>query len=335
MNASGLANVARTFDANLSLSTQIFGTARFKLGALRGVRHIVTPSVNIGYTPDYSKRPFDYYRQVQVNPAGEVRDYTIFPNQPFSPGNIPNEMALRIGYSLGNRFETKIQGRNDSTSRIVTAINNLSFSGNYNLQADSLNWSPISVSGAQLSLLNNLIRINFGGALDVYALNEDRRRINTTLLDAGQGLFRVDRFNFAINTGTTLGELRKLVVGEDKKLPANSIFSLIERFRLSYNYSRSYTSTAREPWRTQANAVNVSGGLPITNKWSIGNLTLGYDFVSERITYPSVSLRRDLHCWEMDFAYFPALGNTFNFSIRVKPSSLDFLELPYRRNPFR
>jgi len=330
------ANVARTFNANLSLSTQIFGTARFNAGPLKGVRHIITPSINIGYTPDYSEAPFNYYRDVQFNPEGDTREYDIFPNQPFSPGSIPNQPSARIGYSLGNRIETKIQGKQDSVSRIVSVINNLSFSGSYNLEADSLEWSPISVSGAQASFFNKLVRVNFGGGLDLYALDENRRRTKNLLVKEGRGPFRIDRFNFAINAGATLGQIREMIVGEEKKkLPENSIFSLIDKFRFSYNFSRAFTATAAEPWRTRANSVNVNGGIPITDKWSIRNLTLGYDFINDRLTYPSVSLGRDLHCWEMDFSYFPAFGNTFNFSIRVKPSSLSFLELPYRRGRIR
>ena len=334
-SAEGFANVARTFNANLSLSTQVYGTARFNLGALKGVRHIVTPSINIGYSPDYSAPPFNYYRDVENSFPGQFDQYDRFPNQPFSPGSIPNTESFRVGYSLGNRLETKMQGKNDSISRIVSVLNNLSFSGSYNIAVDSFQWSPISVSGAQASFFNNLVRVNFGGGLDVYALDANRRRTKETLLSKGKGPFRIDRFSFSLNASASLGQLREMIVGKENKLPDNSIYSLIDKFRLSYNYSRSFSGTAQTPWRTSANAINASGSIPITDKWSIRTITIGYDLRSERITYPTVSLGRDLHCWEMDFFYSPAFGNTFNFSIRVKPSSLSFLELPYRRNRFR
>lgn len=335
VSVKGFPNVARTFDVSLSLSTQVFGTARFNAGPLKGVRHIITPSINFGYTPDYSGGLFNYYDSVQVNPQGDFREYDIFPNQPFGPGSIPDQRALRIGYSLGNRIETKVQGKSDSVSRIVSVINNLSFSGSYNIEADAFKWSPISVSGAQASFFNKLVRVNFGGGLDVYALDANRNRTSETLLKQGKSPFRIDRFNFAINAGASLGQLRELIVGKERKLPENSIFSLIDKFRISYNYSRTFTATSATPWRTSANSINANGGLKITDKWSISNLTVGYDFTNERITFPSVNLRRDLHCWEMDFSYTPAFGNFFNFSIRVKPSSLSFLELPYRRGRLR
>ncbi|MFK8057176.1 MAG: putative LPS assembly protein LptD [Saprospiraceae bacterium] len=330
----GFPNAARTFNANVSLSTQIFGTARFNAGPLKGVRHIITPSIRVGFSPDYSDRPFNYYRDVQVNPEGEFDAYDIFPNQPFSPGAISEEQSLQVGYTLGNRIETKMQGRKDSVSRIVSVINNLSFSGSYNLETDTLQWSPISVSGAQATFFKKLIRINFGGGLDVYALDANRNRSNETLIKQGKGPFRIDRFNFAINAGASLGQIRELIVGKENKLPANSIFGLVQKFRVSYNYSRAFAATSATPWSTRANSINASGGVQITDKWSVSNLTVGYDISNERITYPTLGLRRDLHCWEMDFFYSPAFNNTFTFSIRVKPSSLSFLELPYRRSQF-
>ena len=331
----GFTNVARTFNANVSLSTQIYGTARFNAGALKGIRHIITPSISIGYTPNYAGGLFNYYDEVQVNVAGDTRLFDRFPRQPFSPGSIPTERALAVGYSIGNRIETKIQGKRDSISRIVSVINNLSFSGSYNFDADSLEWSPINVSGAQASFLNKIVRVNFSGNLDVYALDANRNRTSEALLDQGRFPIRVNRFSYAINAGASLGQFRELFLGKENKLPENSIFSLIDKFRLSYNFSQTYTSTNREPWSTNANSVNATGGIPITQKWSIRSLTIGYDFQNDRISYPSVSLGRDLHCWEMDFFYSPAFNNTFNFSIRVKPSSLSFLEIPYRRNSFR
>ncbi len=327
-------NVARTFNANVSLSTQIYGTARFNAGALKGVRHIITPSLSVGFTPSYDNGIFDYYDDVQVNTAGEIRSFDRFPRQPFSPGSIPREQTFGIGYTIGNRVETKFQGRRDSVSKIVPVLNNLSFSGNYNLAVDSFQWSLISVSGAQASFFKKIVRVNFSGNFDVYALDANRNRTKETLLSRDEGLLRLNQFNYAINVGASVGQFRELLLGEGNKLPENSIFSLIDKFRLSYNFSQTFSSTRLDPWTTNANSINASGGIPITPKWSIRTLTIGYDFINDRISYPSVALGRDLHCWEMDFFYSPAFGNTFNFSIRVKPSSLSFLELPYRRGSF-
>lgn len=330
----GFANVARQVSARVSLSTQVYGTARFKLGPLLGVRHIMTPRINAGYQPDYSRRPFDYYEDFVDPNTGVVTPYLRFPNGPFSVGSLPAEESINVGYSLGNRIETKVRSREDSTTNINTLVNNLNFSGSYDPGADSLKWSPVRVSGAQLSLFKKLVRVNLQGlTLGVYELNEAGNSVNTTLARAGKFPFRIDQFGYSIAAGLTLTQARELIVGEGRALPANSIFNLVSRFNISYNYSRRYTRT--RGWRQGANTVNVSGPLPITEKWSIRSITIGYDFERERITYPTLSIGRDLHCWEMDFFYSPAFNNQFTFSIRVKPSSLGFLDIPYRRGSAR
>ena len=327
-------NVARSFRAALSLSTQVYGTARFRLGPLRGVRHIITPSISTGYQPDYSRSPFDYYEDL-VNPiSGEVTTYLRFPNQPFSPGSLPAQESFNVSYRLGNRIETKLRSRTDSTDNVSTLVNGLNFSGSYNPGADSLRWSPVTVSGAQLSLFRKIVRVNLQGlTLGVYELNEAGRPVDRTLASAGRFPFRIDRFGYSVSAGLTLAQARELVVGTEAPLPPNSIYNLISRFNISYNFSRTFTRQLG--WSNGANTVNVSGPLPITDKWSIRSITIGYDFERERITYPTLSLGRDLHCWEMDFFWSPAFNNQFTFSIRVKPSSLGFLNVPYRRGSAR
>jgi lipopolysaccharide assembly outer membrane protein LptD (OstA) len=72
------------------------------------------------------------------------------------------------------------------------------------------------------------------------------------------------------------------------------------------------------------------GSIQLTPNWSVNVGNIGYDFQSDRITYPDIGLTRDLHCWQMGFSFQPD-RNTFSFHIGVKPGSFDFLKFPYRR----
>ena len=333
INNGGI-DAARSFRASVALSTQVYGTARFRLGPLLGVRHIMTPRISAAYQPNYDGGRIDYYEDLVDPSTGLTSTYLRFPSRPISPGALPANSNFAINYSLGNRIETKVRSRVDSTTSISTLINSLNFSGSYNPNADSLKWSDVRVSGAQLTLFQKIVRVNLTGlTLGVYELNEAGRRINTTLASQGRFPFRIDRFGYNISAGLTLTQARELVVGTERPLPDNSIFNLFSRFNISYNYSRTFTRG--RGWQQGANTVNVSGPLPITEKWSIRSITIGYDFERERITYPTLSIGRDLHCWEMDVFWSPAFNNQFTFSIRVKPSSLGFLNIPYRRGSAR
>ena len=336
--------IAQSFTANVSLSTQIFGTARFKIGALEGIRHVVTPSISVGYSPGYDNGGlFDYY-DVPVNALAEggiieerfVGDQFRFPSRPFSSGATARDQSFRIGYTLGNRVESKIRSREDSSeTNIVALINNLNFSGSYDFQAEEFPWSPVNVSGAQLQLFKKLLRFNVsGGQFGVYERDAAGERIEETLLGNGKFPLRLDRLRLALSTRLTVGQIRSLIAGREFTTKDTEVFSLIDRFGISYNFARGYDrfrrGANRRPWETSASSVNVNGSIDLTEKWAIRGIALGYDFRNERLTYPQLSLYRDLHCWEMDFFWAPRL-NTFTFSIRVKPSSLEFLEVPYRR----
>ena len=263
-----------------------------------------------------------------------VGDQFRFPSRPFSSGATARDQSFRIGYTLGNRVESKIRSREDSSeTNIVALVNNLNFSGSYDFQAESFPWSPVNVSGAQLQLFEKLLRFNVsGGQFGVYERDAAGERVEETLFSNGKFPLRLDRLRLALSTRLTVGQIRSLVTGREYQTKDTEVFSLIDRFGISYNFARGYDRFRRsgEAWETSASSVNVNGSIDLTEKWAIRGIALGYDFRNERLTYPQLSLYRDLHCWEMDFFWAPRL-NTFTFSIRVKPSSLEFLEVPYRR----
>jgi lipopolysaccharide assembly outer membrane protein LptD (OstA) len=79
------------------------------------------------------------------------------------------------------------------------------------------------------------------------------------------------------------------------------------------------------------NSISMRGRLKLTKNWNINIGNIGYDFNSKSLTYPDIGFYRDLHCWEAGMDWQPQRG-TYNFYIRVKPGTLDFLKLPYRKN---
>ena len=82
----------------------------------------------------------------------------------------------------------------------------------------------------------------------------------------------------------------------------------------------------------QTNSIRGSSNLiPLTQNWSLNVGNIGYDFQSKRITYPTFSLTRDLHCWNLGFTWSP-LRNTYQFYIGVRQAPLDALKLPYNKN---
>ncbi len=76
----------------------------------------------------------------------------------------------------------------------IFLLNNLNLTTAYDLAADSLNWSPLRVTGGT-QILNKKMNINFGLTLDPYALDSNNRKINTFNINNGGSLFRLTSAN--------------------------------------------------------------------------------------------------------------------------------------------
>jgi hypothetical protein len=62
-------------------------------------------------------------------------------------------------------------------------------------------------------------------------------------------------------------------------------------------------------------------------------LSTGWDFTNGQLSFTSIDLYRDLHCWEMRFGWIPkGAQQSWNFSINVKASVLQDLKLNKKKD---
>ncbi|MBB4077659.1 hypothetical protein GGR28_000260 [Lewinella aquimaris] len=369
----GLASF-RSYSAGVSVSTQLFGTIRMGgrgLFGLKGLRHVIKPSVTVGYSPDYrnatdfiSGTPY-FIRQTLIDPVRGNPDLfvTPFDNQIFGAPN-SSEERFGVSYSIANLFEAKVYNRKDSTDNIIKLFQNIGVSGNYDLTADTLKWSAINVSGST-QFFKGLTQVSLRANFDPYISEFNTRtgavrRINTTTLSERGVPVQLNTFNGTISTNLTVAKIRELFQGEEEEYVTDvveerrrrreeentlfeetDILSLFEKFSirhtLNYRLDREVSTTpgARDTLRfnTNANSIELRGALQLTENWSVNIGQIGYDFTSKSITYPYLSFARDLHCWEMRFSWAPQ-RNTYQFSIAVKPGTFDFLEVPINQNRY-
>ena len=332
-------NAIHQYDAGVSLFTKIYGTVRFKKGWLRGLRHTAKPTITMSYSPNYRRESLGYYDEyVSKSSTGELDtiSYSIFEDENF--GSPSGSERFALNYSLTNLFEAKLFSKKDSTTKKAKILDNLNFSGNYNFIADSLNWSPISFSG-NIRLLKGLATIKLSGAYDPYTLDEDGRRINTFEKDVSGKLLRFDNARISLNTGMTVKQLRGLFAQKDKAglkkkgAEVATLGNFFDALRLTYQFTmttrmRSDNSIHLQP---SVHSVVLRGDIPLSPKWRLTVGNIDYNFIRKSVSYPDLSLSRDLHCWTMGVSWQPE-RSTYNFYLRVKPGSLDFVKLPYRRN---
>ncbi|WP_296383967.1 putative LPS assembly protein LptD [Winogradskyella sp.] len=360
-----------TYNASASVGTTLYGMYNFKKEGkspkIEAIRHVIRPSLSYSINPAFDQ----YYETYDVIDAdGTTTDqveYTRFQNSLFgSPGN---RYSSSVGISIGNNIEAKIRPK-DSTStesEKIFILNNLNFSTSYNIAADSLNWSPVRVSGGT-QILDKKMSINFGMTLNPYALDSNNSLINTFNINNGGSLFRLTSAN--INMSYTLSnDSFSGSESEDDKSSAqesarsggrtDGLFGTTEDFadrRLSdkdkedgkednnefYNYkipwnlrlayAANYTNTRRES-QISSHSLMFSGDIELSPRWSVG-ASSGYDFLNQGFTYTQLRFERDLLSWRMNFTWVPFSNRaSWNFFIGIKSSMLKDLKYDKRRQP--
>ncbi len=346
----------REFTASVGVNTQIFGTLLFKKGWLRGVRHVVKPSVSFNYTPDYTNPSLEYYksyvRQTDAMDFDTIQ-YSVFEGGIYgSPSRSGEQMSL--SYAINNIFEAKYFSKKDSTEQRFKLFDNIYIRGNYNFAADSLNWSQVSVSGTT-RLFKGISTLNVNARWDPYDANENGQRVNQLYWRTQSSLLRFVDASFRLTTRLTVRQIRELFNREDESsnnrqqidgprergqqeeapktlAQQESLLDVFENFSLSHNFNLDLRRiNGRDTLIVSTHAINVNGNLQLTPNWSIRVGNFGYDFRSNQFTYPAFGFVRNLHCWQMSFDWFPT-RNTYNFSLFVRDNPLSFIRIPYGQN---
>jgi len=321
----------------------------FTKGKLLALRHIMTPSVNFSYRPDFGEDRYGFYRNVQTNNSGSVQRYSIFEDGIYgSPGS---GKVASMGFSIDNNIEAKFRSKNDSTNvpQKVPILQGLSFSGNYNFVADSFKLSSISFSG-RTALFKQTVGINFYGTFDPYKLNNFGQRMDEFSIRDGK-LARLTNvglsFDFSLNPAAAKKRnkaINNAAQNTDVRTPAQTEqLSRISRdpnafvdFNIPWNLAASYSFNYSKSglFSNVTNTVNFHGDLSVTPNWKV-QYTSGYDFQSKRISITQFSIYRDLHCWDMSFHWVPfGAYRSYSFDLKVRSSVLQDLKLSRRRDYF-
>jgi len=341
---------------SLSVGPNIYGMYRFKNeeGKVEALRHVLTPSVSVSYRPDMGNMVDKYYLDYTYDTLGNTREYSIFDNGiynfPAAPGQSGN-----VSFGLNNNFEMKVRTNSDtsSASKKIKILESFKISSSYNIFADSLNWSQISLRG-RTSLFTNKLKLNFGASLDPYALNNAKTAVVNKF--AG-GVGRLEKIDFSIDfelkskkgegddeSGASTGRSQGMALSRAEGYTdyANDNYYDIKDEIVNYvdfdipwsltgGYKYVYSKPLDESKVTQT--ISLTGTLSLTKKWNISFRT-NYDITEKELSSTSLNIKRDLHCWEMTFSWIPVgRMQSYNFQINVKGSTLrDMLKYNKRKS---
>lgn len=346
---SGFASF-RQFSAGVSLNTRIFFTLKTgKFTPLRAVRWEMRPNISFNYSPNYLNPALNYFDSVQQDSRYPLikQIYSRFDNIAVYGTPTPSGRQMAIGYSLNNIFQAKAYSKRDSMEKKIKLIDNLVIGGSYNYAADSLKWSQLSMS-TTARFFKGMTTMGFFMSLDPYLENSRGLRYNRTVWQQGRIIPRMETARFSFVTDLTVQKIREMFQGKKEEVVTDvrnnqpkkrdeqeqDFLSLFENFSISHNLDFSWEARGNETvFRMGTNSINAQGNVELTKNWGVSVGNIGYDFVSKGLTYPAIGFTRDLHCWQLSFAWQPQRG-TYVLNIQVKPGTLDFIKIPYQKNNY-
>ena len=343
-----------------SFNPQLYGTFSFKPESrIQSIRHVMKPSVSFSYIPAFDGLSSDMYKQVQSDTLGHYTEYSIFEGNIYGTPSLSNRSGT-VSFNLTNILEAKVFEKNDTATKPkkIKLIDNFGISTSYNIFADSMKWSPISM-GLRTTLFDN-IGVSAGSSFSLYGLSKTGEAIGTFAYAQNKKLMRLTNFSVSLDF-----DLGRLITG-DKEKPGqgavqggsqpvtpsgqeegvggfqagqNQASSLYDEYgyyifdvpwsmRVSYNIN--YIKPAFQSVLTQT--LSANGTVTLTKKTAI-TYTTGYDFTQKQITMTQIGITRDLHCWTMSFNWIPnGTMKMWNFSIRIKAAVLSDLKYERRKD---
>ncbi len=337
--------VLHKFSTGVSVSTKIFGTKNFSKGWLRGLRHMITPSVSYTFSPSTLDRQKSVQRTLDPSVDEEDRDeeYNPFRGGSFNP-RLSDE-SQSISFSLVNNFEGKYYSKKDSTEKKFNIFKSITLNTNYNFARDSIKWSPLKISGN--TKLTKFTSLNFNASYDFY-VKKDGRLTAETIWSKNKRPVQFDKFDLTLTTGFKLKDIIGLFSGSSKKNESTEgntrddsikptkegvgFLETLENFKIAHNFKmvRRHQEEGGDTTFVSIHTLRLSGSLQLTPQWKVTVQNISYDLVKNKFVYPAFTLTRDLHCWNMNFSWYPKSG-VYSFFIGVKSTSLSFLKYNYGR----
>lgn len=337
--------------ASLSFNTAMYGKVEFKKSKIAAIRHVIRPTVGLSYTPDLNK---GHIKSSQVDTSGRIVYYNEIGGTIFY--NSSSRKSGSMTFGADNNLEMKVRSKKDTANggfKKVKLIEGFGFSGSYDFMRDSMNLSPISIYFR--TTLFEKISINANTTLNPY--QADARGYDIAKYAWQDGKFKLGRLSSgSISMSTSFqskpkdakkDEERKKAMKDRLNDPAlqadqqrlldymqqnpNEFVDFNIQWQLSLSFSLNFYSRMKSDFSgfetdiTSGSTVNASFNL--TPKWKLSS-NLSYDFNTKDIQYMSLSINREMHCWQLSINVVPVgYARSFNFSINPKSTLLQDLKV--------
>ncbi|WEK34753.1 MAG: putative LPS assembly protein LptD [Candidatus Pseudobacter hemicellulosilyticus] len=338
---------------SVGVNTALFGMFnRFgPNSALRAIRHVVRPSVSLSYKPDLAS---GYYYDFRPDSAQQrIVRTSRYEGGMF--GSFSEGVFGGISFGIDNNLEAKVRSKKDTANggvKKIRLIDGFGFNSGYNLMADSFKLSNFNLYVR--STLFDKINITAGATMDPYQIDSTGYRVNKYAWAGGKGFSpgRITNGSIAISTSfqskpkdekkakeqeEALGDLPPVTAEEQMAMlnyarsnPAEfADFNVPWSINLSFSFSfsRQFRADYQGFETVTSSNINLNGDFNLTPKWKIGASSY-YDFKTSDIQSFTMSISREMHCWQMSINVTPVgLYRTFNITINPKSGVLRDLKI--------
>jgi hypothetical protein len=344
------------FQASIGIGTRLFGLMKPRIFGLNALRHTFSPTIALSYVPEYSSQNSDNIKVYRDFRQNRDIEYSRFEND---GGRSGTKGSTFINYALSNRFEAKVI-QNDSADKNIDLLQ-LDISGSYAVSLDSMRWSAITMAFRTPSIGMFNLNGNAGFTLYDEAVNQFGAMIpiNSLLIENGKGLARLTNASINISTqfasgSLSMGDGQNDSTNQELWGPASDRFAvrtIADRDDVDYFGERGIGGRPLHfPWSVSTSVTYYYGepirgmisrrfdaradiDIRLTSTWNVKS-SFSYDFINSMLVAPSISLIKDLDCWELSANWYPT-GFNQGFIIRfaAKASQLRDLQLIKRTLP--
>ena len=319
---------------NMTYNPQIFGFFDFKRGPVKTIRHSLKPSLSFSYRPDLGYDDTKYDMTVQKDTTGALQTYSIFDDQLYRLPNVAGQYG-NITLALTNNLEMKMIDKADTTGqklKKVKLIENFGLNTSYDIFRDSMNLSDLRFT-ARTRVLNN-VNIQFSSVFDPYSWYLDpesgsARKIGQYLITENGLPARLSNASLSIGFSLPMTLGSKTGNSSRGNFYAEDGYSYGFPWDMRLDYSLRYVKNNPYVDGQVTQTLRFSGKFRFSEKWQF-NYSSGYDFVLKELTYTTLSVTRDLHCWKMAFTIIP-FGTSKSYSFTLNVNSNLFKDVKYRK----
>lgn len=353
------------YNYGVSAQTRLYGILNIGESGLKAMRHTFEPTISYRINPDFSDQSFGFYDSYYDQRLDREITYSRFEKDGGSHAS--SNLQQNIGINLVNRFEAKVSG--DSLDKNLELLQ-FNLNTNYNVAADSLNWSDISTSfrTPAISFVSFSGNANFTLYDEAPILNDENEevgveRINSFLFESNKGLVRLTNLNLSLSTSfdsdgikvadsfgqdnepidstdsnSSLGDRfsRRINLNQDERDLFGECNSGYQPINIPWSINLGLNFRYSQPFENRIDrSINLNLGIrfQLTETWKFDANGL-YDLLDQSLENTSVNITKDMHCWDLSVRWYPTGFNQgFYLRFGIKASQLRDLKLEKRDDP--